>query len=94
MESLLETLFWGEELEVEFRGSRYFIQGYYKEGEAGGQVAHMEAFTIEHPTLGAGHFLWQMDAAAMSVCATAFLRAKIWDGMDFIRAEREIEWIG
>ena len=88
LDDFLDMLFWGEELEVEFRGKRYFIQGYYKELHSRKPVAHMEVFATD-----SGDFLWEMDSPSMSVCASAFLNAEIWSGMSFVRAEPEIEWL-
>ena len=48
----------------------------------------MEVFEIP-----SGDFLWETDSATMSACATSFLNAEIWDGLSFVRAEPEVEWL-
>ena len=55
---------------------------------SGRNVADMEAFEIP-----SGDFLWEADAATMSACATSFLNAGVWDGLSFVRAEQEVEWL-
>ena len=87
-EEFLKTLSWGEELEVGFRGRRYLIQGHTKGPRTREPVAHMEVFEIP-----SGDFLWETDSATMSACATSFLNAEIWEGMSFVRAEPEVEWL-
>lgn len=93
LNDFMDTLFWGEELEVIFRDVGYFIQGYYKNIGTESQVAHLEMFALDGGE-DSDVIVWQMDDRSMSACATAFLRAKVWDGMDFYQAEREIEWVG
>lgn len=54
---------------------------------------HLEMFALDGDE-DSDPIVWQMDDYSMSKCATAFLRTKVWDGMDFYQAEREIEWVG
>lgn len=89
LEEFLKMLFWGEELEVGFRGNRYLVQGYHKGLHSKEPVAHMEVFEITSDDV-----LWELDAPKMSACASAFLNAEIWDGMSFVCAEPVMEWLG
>ena len=91
LQMFLDTLYLLEDLEVIFRGREYLIQGWTENIGSPNQFSHIEMFRTDEVEEG---YDFQCDAPTNTQCATAFLRAKVWDGMDFYQAEREIEWVG
>lgn len=92
LQDFLDTLALGMELEVSFRGRRYFIQGWdwsERDPDAG---PHIEMFELVDNN--AGDYVFRFDAPSRGECTEAFLAAKLWDGMAFEEAEPEIEWVG
>ena len=87
----LDKLYLLEDLEVVFRGRQYLIQGWTENIRKPGQFSHIEMFRTDEVE---DDYDFYLDAPTNTQCATALLRAKIWDGMDFYQAEREIEWVG
>lgn len=89
----VDTLYTGQDLEVSFRGKHYFIQGYYRNYGTPEQLAHMEMFDYDNMR-DLGDYIWVKEGKSLSELVTEFLQAKVWDGVAFDEAEREIEWIG
>lgn len=89
----IDTLYTGQDLEVMFRSRHLFIQGYYENLGTPEQIAHMEMFDYNHMK-DLDDYIWVKEGKSLSELATEFLQAKVWDGMAFDEAEREIEWIG
>lgn len=93
LSAFLDELALGMELEVTFRGKRYFIQGWDFSEDDPAVGPHIEMFEIL-PDDRAGDYVFRYDGPSRGDCTRAFLAAKIWDGMDFNQAEHEIEWVG
>lgn len=93
LQEFVDTLYTGQDLEVLFRGRHLFIQGYYENVGTPKQFAHMEMFDYDNMK-DYDDYIWVKDGPNLSDLATEFMQAKIWDGMAFDEAEREIEWIG
>jgi len=91
LNAFLDKLFLLEELEVEFRGRQYLIQGWSWRREDPIDGTHIEMFRIDDD--GSSDYAFKMDGKSNSECANAFLEAQIWDGMTFREAEAEIEWL-
>ena len=90
--AFIDALFTGQDLEVLFRGRHYFIHGHYENIGEANQFAHLEMFDYDHMK-GYDDHVWSNDGPHLSYLASEFLQARIWDGMTFDEAEREIEWI-
>ena len=93
MKAFVDTLFTGQDIEVLFREKHYFIHGYYVNYGTAEQYAHMEMIDYDNIS-DREDFIWAQDGTILSDLAAKFLQARIWDGMTFDEAEREIEWIG
>lgn len=93
LQAFMDSLALGMELEVLFRGKRYFIQGWdfsYDDPNAG---PYIEMFEILENGF-AGDYVFTFDGKSRGECTEAFLAARLWDGMAFNEAEPDIEWIG
>lgn len=92
LDAFMDALALGLELEVVFRGRRYFIQGWDWSEKDSDAVPHLEMFEIVDGAFGG--YAFQFDAPSRGACTEAFLAAKVWDGLTFAEAEPEIEWVG
>ena len=92
LQDFLDSLALGLELEVSFRGRRYFIQGWDWTETNLKSGPHIEMFELVDGK--AAGYVFQYDASSRGKCTEKFLAAKLWDGMSFSEAEPEIEWEG
>jgi len=79
-----EKLYGGEEIIFVVQKSKYFIQGYYKDG-----LYHMN-FQKWEPVQ---QLLWETSKSNMADCAEEFLESPVIDGKTFWEVENEIEWV-
>ena len=82
----LNLLYSGEELFFEYKGNKYFLQGWSDENSAT-MVLDVVADT---PFTG---YIWKTTKINIRKCADAFLEAAIWNGEDFLRIENEVVWV-
>ena len=85
IQSFLEKLSGGEEVEIRFSKKEMMIQGYYKDGKAYMNIQQWK------PILK-GYF-WKCEGKDLKECNEKFFKAKLFDGKTFWDAEQEIEWI-
>lgn len=83
----MDKLYAGEEIEFEYDGRAYFLQGWTKEDNTCMMV--LDAID-ENPFKG---YLWECESESMRNCADAFIKATIWKGKTFLQVEQEITWI-
>ena len=92
LQAFLDKLALGMELEVSFRGKNYLIQGWDWSETDAGTGPHIEMFELGEDF--ERDYEFRYDGVSRGECTEVFLAAKIWDGMTFNEAEREIEWVG
>lgn len=91
LQAFLDKLALGMEPEVSFRGKKYLIQGWdWSEADASAGP-HIEMFELGENF--ERDYEFRYNGTSRGECTEAFLAAKIWGGMTFNEAEREIEWI-
>lgn len=77
---------YGDELIFMFRGQKFFIQGYIENEKA---TLYLDRW--EPPS--ADYILVEEGSDAKHYPVEEFLKAKVWDGMDFWQAEGEMTWV-
>ena len=82
----LDKLYYGEELEFEYMGTRYFLQGWTESNSS-----KMTLDVIDHSSFE--KYLWECSHESMRACAEEFIHAPIWEGESFFQIERDVTWI-
>lgn len=82
----LNRLSYGEELDFEYDGKEYFLQGWAEEDG----TCRMTMFVVEDNPFE--NYDWECRFESMKECADAFLAAKIWNNRTFLQVEEEITW--
>ena len=82
----MDKLYCGEELEFEYLGERYFLQGWSE-----GSKSRMTLDAINHSPFE--KYVWECDCESMRECADAFIQTPIWEGKSFYQIESDITWI-
>ncbi len=82
----MDKLYYGEELEFEYKSQTYFLQGWTA------RDGSMMVLDVWDDTPYTGH-LWQCTKPTMIECAEEFLHEKLWDGKEFMDIQREVTWI-
>lgn len=85
LDDFIDGLYYGQEMLFVFKGQRFFVQGWVKDGRA--------EMNVQLPDSQDAPYVWQCDAEKMSECAERFLDAALWDGRRFYDVENEITWI-
>ena len=67
----------GEELVFEYKGEKYFLQGW--SNESGSQMV-LNYATSDDSFSG---YIWECSNITMKLCADAFLKEPLWEGKDF-----------
>ena len=82
----VDKLYYGEELEFEYLGKRYFLQGWSEDG-----ISKLTLDAIDHDPFN--NYVWECDRESMRDCAEAFIQAPLWEGKTFYQIERDVTWI-
>ena len=85
VQEFVEWIHYGFDLIFTFRGRKYFMQGYV--GDDGKHTTFLDQW---EPTREA--LIWE-GKGDEAYPVEEFLAQKLWDGMDFWEAEKEIEWV-
>ncbi len=83
----MDKLYYGEELEFEYQGKRYFLQGWSE-----GSASHMVLDATDHKPFD--KYVWECNCKSMRDCAEAFVNASLWEGKSFFQIESDVTWIG
>ena len=83
----LEGLFYGGEWFYYFRGHTYHIQSYYDEPNCTIKIDCIDGAPGKDPTY------WKISTPGNLIPLIEFEQAKIFDGMTFWEAEKEIRWL-
>lgn len=81
----IDQLYYGGELVFEYKGSRYFIQGWT---EADRNIMVLDLVSQEKFK----SYLWTHEAQTMKECAESFLDAPLWNGKTFIQIQEDVTW--
>ena len=84
VKDFIDGLYHGDEMLTEYKGIRYFIQGWYKDGQN-----HLEICTYDDPEI----YSWECDYEEPEKCVEEFLKVPHWDGKTFQEVEPELAWI-
>ena len=84
----LDSLHVFSDVEVSYRGQRYFIHGWCDWGEPEDQDCHIHMYEVD-----SGRNVYERTAVSTAECVNAFLDAPVWEGLTFREAEPEIEWV-
>ena len=82
----MDKLYYGEELEFEYEGSRYFLQGWSYDCGSKITLDAMDQQPFQK-------YIWECEGKSMRECAEAFISAPIWEGNTFLQIESDITWI-
>lgn len=82
----MDKLYYGEELEFEYLGKYYFLQGWSE-----GNISKMTLDAIDHSPFK--KYTWECNCDSMRECAEAFIQAPIWEGKSFLQIENDVTWI-
>lgn len=82
----MDKLYYGEELEFEYQGKQYFLQGWSENSRC-----RMTLDAIDHQPFE--KYIWEYDHESMRNCAEAFIQAPIWEGKSFFQIESDVTWI-
>lgn len=86
LSEFLDLLYMGEELVFEYHTKKYFLQGWFTNGQARmvlDKISESESFN---------GYIWDYTGKSMKECADAFLKAAIWEGKDFLQIEKNVRW--
>ena len=86
LSEFVDKLYYGEELEFEYNGKRYFLQGWTESGSSRMTLDEISEVPFES-------YVWECDRSSMRKCAEEFIKAPIWDGKTFFQIEADITWI-
>ena len=90
MNSFLESINYGEEVDILYKNSKYLIGGYYDEDKS----AHLYVLRYEENGKDVHEIIYETSSQnKIKDCADKFLKEKIWEGKGFWDVEREMEWI-
>ena len=90
MNQFLDCLNYGEEIDILYKGDKYFIEGYYSDDK----VAHFIVYKYSEDGNDVHEMIYETTSDnKIKDCADNFLEAKIWDGKSFWEVESEMEWI-
>jgi hypothetical protein len=81
----IDGLHYGDERFFLYKGKKYFIQGFYKDGKP-----MLEVYIFEPSD---SKFEWRAFSEDSSYPVAEFENAKIFDGKTFWDVEQEIEWV-
>lgn len=84
----LDSLHVFSDVEVAFRGKRYFIHGWCDWDEPDDCNCHIHMYEV-----ASGRGVYERAAGSPSDCVSALLDAPVWEGLAFREAEPEIEWV-
>ena len=82
----VDKLYYGEELEFEYHGERYFLQGW---SESGNSRLTLDA--IGHVPFE--KYIWECTRKNMRECADTFIQEPLWEGKSFYQIEKDVTWI-
>ena len=82
---IYEAIFYGDEILIDYRGKKYFIQGWYQN-----DLFHLEMWEYykENPPT-----LFEADKQTRQECADLFLSAKLFDGKTIKDVLDDVEWV-
>ncbi len=83
----IDQLYYGQELLFSYNNRNYFIQGWWDKD----QNEAVMVLTDESEQTFNG-YLWESRRSKMSECAEEFLKASLWDGLDFLQIEKNVIW--
>ena len=80
----VDKLYYGDEMFIKYKGIRYFIQGWTKEGKS---YLNMVDYDDDK-----GKYIFEYVASSMKECADIFLNSKLWEGKTFLEIVNDVEW--
>ncbi len=84
LKDFIDGLYYGYELIFEYKGVKYFIQGWHENDK--------NYMCLDIPYRESNDYVWEYEAKTMRECAEAFLDEKLWDGKTFYEIEKDVVW--
>lgn len=80
----VDKLYYGDEMCINYKGVRYFIQGWSNKNKF-----YLNMVNYDDDT---GKYIFEHVSSSMKECADVFLNSKLWDGKKFLEIASEVEW--